>query len=33
MSIKGAMESVTLDRIEWWKRIHVANPDYSIEDP
>ena len=24
---------MTLDKIEWWKRIHVANVDQSIEDP
>ena len=27
MSIMGIIESVTLDRMEWWKRIHVASPD------
>ena len=33
MSIKNIIESMTLDRIEWRKIIHVANPDYSMEDP
>ena len=27
MSIKEVTKSVTLDRIEWWKRIYVVNPD------
>ena len=33
MLIKKVTESMTLSRIEWQKRIHVADPDYSSEDP
>ena len=27
MSITGVKESMTLDRVEWRKRIHMANPN------
>jgi hypothetical protein len=33
MSIKKVTESITLDRIEWWKTIYVADLDKSVEDP
>ena len=33
MSIKQVTESVTLDRIEWRKRIHVTDHTKCIEDP
>jgi hypothetical protein len=33
MLIKKVTESMTLSRIEWQKRIHVTDPDYSSEDP
>ena len=26
-------ESMTSDKIEWWKRIRVADLDQSVEDP
>ncbi len=32
MLINNITESMTLDRIEWRKRIHVTNPDYFVED-
>jgi hypothetical protein len=25
--IKEMIKSMILDRVEWWRRIHVANPD------
>jgi hypothetical protein len=31
MLIKNIIESMTLDRIEWRKIIHVADPDYSVD--
>ena len=27
MSIKKVTKSMTLDSIEWWKKIYIANPD------
>jgi hypothetical protein len=30
---KKVIESMILDRIEWRKQIHVAEPDYFGEDP
>ena len=33
MLIKKVIESMTLSRIEWQKRIHMADPDQSGEDP
>ena len=33
MSIKEVAETITSDRIDRGKRIHVANPDKSIEKP
>jgi hypothetical protein len=33
MLIKNITESMTLDKIEWRKRIHVPDFDYSVEDP
>ena len=32
MSIKEVRKSEILDRIEWWKRIHKADFDQSVED-
>jgi hypothetical protein len=32
MSIKKITKSMNLDRIEWWKRIHVADLDLPVED-
>ena len=32
MSIPKAAKSVTFDRVEWRKRIQVANPNKSVED-
>ena len=32
MSIKKMTKSMNLDRIEWWKRIHVADLDLPVED-
>ena len=33
MSIKEVTEGMILNKIEWWKRIHVANHDWYVEDP
>ncbi len=33
MLIKNITESLTLDRIEWHKRIYMVNLDYSVEHP
>jgi hypothetical protein len=33
MLIRKIIESMTSDRIEWCKRIYVADPDYFVEDP
>ena len=30
MSIKWVTESIILDKIEWWKTIHVTNPNWSV---
>ena len=30
---KGVTESMIFDWIEWHKRIHVNNPDQSIDNP
>ena len=32
MSIKDVIESMTSDRIELKKIIHMANPDWSVKD-
>ena len=31
--IKGVTESMIFDWMEWHKRIHVNNPDKSVENP
>lgn len=33
MSIRVVIESMNLDRVEWRKKIHVADPIVFVEDP